>query len=178
MAKTNKIRNAIDFPKMTRSLNTWKGKMFQYLLENHLSGKSGTEIVEDTVSAFWMPMVMKKHGVSGEELEEASLWAIEQLLGRVGTIMAISEIKTLPPSLLLPLGAAVVPMASVETTTTTILTPTPTVISTDTATVVATASSETEEVFGEEESELESEGEEESAELEVEEDSLWGGMTL
>lgn len=170
MAKTNKTRNAIDFPKMTRSLNTWKGKMFQYLLENHRSGKSGTEIVEDTVSAFWMPMVMKKHGVSGEELEEAGLWAIEQLLGRVGTIMAISEIKTLPPSLLLPLGAAVVPIASVETTTTL----TPTVVSTDTATVVATASSETEEVFGEEESE----GEEEFAELEVEEDTLWGSMSL
>ncbi len=173
MAKTNKTRNAVDFPKMTRSLNTWKGKMFQYLLENHRSGKSGTEIVEDAVSAFWMPAVMKKYGVSGEELEQAGLWAIEQLLGRVGTIMAICEIKRLPPSVLLPFSATVVPIASVETTTTL----TPTAIPTDTA-AVATASSETEKVDGEEESELESEGEEESAELEVEEDPLWGGMTL
>ena len=66
-----KTKRAVEFPRMIRSLNTLKGKMFQYLLESHLSGKSGTEIVEDTVSAFWMPMVMKKHGVSGEELKEA-----------------------------------------------------------------------------------------------------------
>ena len=166
MVKMNKTRNAIDFPKMTRSLNTWKGKMFQYLLASHRSGKSGTEIVEDAASAFWMPVVMKKHGVSGEELEEAGLWAIEQLLGRVGTIMAICEIKRLPSSLLLPLGATFVPMASVETTTT--------AIPTDTAIVVAAASSETEKGNGEEESEEE----EEFAELEVEEDTLWNRMTL
>lgn len=162
--KTNKTRNAVDFPKMTRSLNTWKGKMFQYLLENHLSGKSGTEIVEDAVSAFWMPMVMKKHGVSGLELELAGLWAIEQLLGRVGTIIAICEIKRLPPSILLPLSTAVVPVAPVETAHIQL----PTSIPIDTA-VVATAPSQTEEVYG---------GEEEFTEVEVEEDALWGSMSL
>ena len=153
--KTNKTRNAVDFPKMTRSLNTWKGKMFQYLLENHLSGKSGTEIVEDTVSAFWMPMVMKKHGVTGEELREASLWAIEQLVGRIGTIIAISELKTLPPTLLSTLGAVAVPVASVETTS-------------------VTASSSAESYFRE----ADSEKDEEFAEVEVEVDALWGSMSL
>ncbi|MBO3458482.1 hypothetical protein [Aetokthonos hydrillicola] len=150
--------------------------MFQYLLENHRSGRSGTEIVEDAASAFWMPMVMKKHGVSGEELEEAGLWAIEQLLGRVGTIMAICGIKKLPPSLLLSLGATSVPMASGETTTT--LTPTPAAIPIDTAKVVANASSDTEKGNQGEESDWNSDGEEESAELEVEEDTLWNSMTL
>ena len=150
-----KTQKAVEFPRMTRSLNTWKGKMFQYLLENHLSGKSGTEIVEDTVSAFWMPMVMKKHGVSGEELKEASLWAIEQLVVRIGTIVAISDLKTLPPTLLSTLSAVAVPVASVETTS-------------------VTASDSAESYI----QEADSEEDEEFAEVEVEEDALWGSMSL
>ena len=68
-----------------RSIDSIDGKLINYLNSGPL-GMSSTEAIMLALRAYWLPLALKKHGQSLEDVHSAAAWAIPNLQAQANTI--------------------------------------------------------------------------------------------
>jgi hypothetical protein len=68
-----------------RSIESIDGKLINYLNSGPL-GMSSTEAIMLALRAYWLPLALKKHGQSFEDVQEAAAWAMSILQAQANTI--------------------------------------------------------------------------------------------
>jgi hypothetical protein len=75
-----------------RSLDSVDGKLINYLNSGPL-GMSSTEAILLALRAYWLPLALKKHGQSIEDVHSSAAWAIPNLQAQANTISINCKIE-------------------------------------------------------------------------------------
>ncbi|MBG1266539.1 hypothetical protein [Nostoc sp. WHI] len=84
----------VELPRIKRKVNSWEGKVIEYLL-NHPSNRPATEFSIEAITAFWLAEALEGQA-RNDELAKACWSAIEKLEGKLATIRRIAGIEKLP----------------------------------------------------------------------------------